>query len=117
MWHAKNYLALWLSFIACMAEREKMMKSLAEKAEGFFPNQENYLKVFSFSDYDHQKIFQSKAEEIFQRIIWQAERDFAPPGVTRVDIDESPLRDRYFTPIIDNQTWSDFNPVSLYQAI
>ena len=109
------YKRLFMSFVASLIEYGAKVDVLAQDEIETTGETESYMLIFGWAGRDRKTLIEKKANAIFDRLIWKAEKEFSPPG-SRLKIDTGKFRS--FTETLrKEEAWHKFDPESMWNAL
>lgn len=115
-----NYSELWFAIKAEFLRHESAIKELQAQEHEAFPDRESYNMITRYGhNYDIEGKLREKARDLFQSVIWAAEKEFAGDA-GRLQIDAFKLREKHLREDRDShekREYLQFDPVALWRDL
>jgi hypothetical protein len=108
------YSTLWAEYLDLWREQETRVVELAARERADLELDE-YMYVIE-TDLDLKNRFDKTMKDIFKRMVWAAEKRFAPDG-GRLTIDNTDLYARHISPIRDHGRFDEFDPAAVWAEL
>lgn len=105
--------SLWDSTHRCLQEFDVACVQIDAQQAVLFPREEDYLYPVRF-DHDSTKELKKAVRAIFDRLIRNAERNFAPTEDSRLELPTEELTERWVDPVLKSKKWEKFDPVAIW---